>query len=554
MCIDQIKTEMTGCCIIIDKIKWGTIDMIEPLLEVFSLSKHFDSLSALDNVSFTLNPGEIIGLVGRRGAGKTSLLHAIGGVSLPSGGEIILNGKQVFTSTPAQAHTEGIELIHQSPHLVKHMDIVENIFLGREICWPAKIGFQNKKRMYERAKELLADFDLSPSFLKEHTGSLNNEDRQVVAIARSLCIPPKLLLIDEALSSLSFRRQEIFLNQIHALAEKGSGIIISSDNFKHLFSLTNRILVLYEGHLLADRKTDNCTPREIVELIVGKSSRDQITPIVWALESFHSAQRQTEELYRAQAALHQSLEASDSLNRKLIKQLGNQVKALDTLNMALQETQRRLLTEREEERKAMSRELHDQVIQDLLSFNYRLEEVEGNEIAGEQRGELKTIQNGIRRVVDELRELCRDLRPPTIDNHGLPSAIRSLAQEWSERNNIMLHLTIDSELDRLPESIELSVFRIVQEGLSNIRKHAAANKVELTLQLTPMDNVLVRLADNGQGAKAPPDLGDLSASKHFGLLGISERAALLGGSMKIKLPPEGGLVLEVEIPSPYPSG
>src|SRR4029434_8876430 len=121
---------------------------------------------------------------------------------------------------------------------------------------------------------------------------------------------------------------------------------------------------------------DESVPREIVELIVGSSGQEQVSPLIWALESYHTAQQQTAELRRTQASLQESLEAQDSLVRQLIARLRNQLVALDRLNSALQATQRRLITEREDERKALSRELHDRIIQDLLGLNYRLEEVE----------------------------------------------------------------------------------------------------------------------------------------------------------------------------------
>jgi signal transduction histidine kinase len=240
------------------------------------------------------------------------------------------------------------------------------------------------------------------------------------------------------------------------------------------------------------------------------------------------------------------------LNRQLFERLQNQVAALDRLNAALQATQRRLITEREDERKALSRELHDQVIQDLLSFNYRLEEIEGVEKSPVLQKEVASIRQGIRDVVGELRQMCSDLRPPTIDHHGLSAAIDSLAHEWAARNEIQLQLEIDPELGRLPETIELSVFRIVQEGLNNIRKHAAAHSVRLSLQRTSSTNLLVRLEDDGQGLAVPADLASLSLKKHFGLVGISERVALLGGSMTIESSRGSGTILQVEIPSPYP--
>jgi signal transduction histidine kinase len=359
-------------------------------------------------------------------------------------------------------------------------------------------------------------------------------------------------LLDNILPALSFQRQEILLEKIRKLAAQGTAIIIISDDLKHLFSVTDRILVLYEGRLVADRRTDESVPREIVELIVGSSGQEQVSPLIWALESYHTAQQQTEALRRTQASLQESLEAQDSLVRQLIARLRNQLVALDRLNTALQATQRRLITEREDERKALSRELHDRIIQDLLGLNYRLEEVEAGAESSILGREIASIRQEIRNAVSELRQVCSDLRPPTIDHHGLSAAIDSLAHEWAERYTTQLHLEIDPALGRLPEMIELSVFRIVQEGLSNVRKHAAAQHVRLSLQRTSSANLLVRLEDDGRGLSAPANLASLSLSKHFGLVGISERVALLGGSMKIESSQEGGTILEVEIPSPYP--
>jgi signal transduction histidine kinase len=330
-------------------------------------------------------------------------------------------------------------------------------------------------------------------------------------------------------------------------------VIISSDDLKHIFAVTDRILVLYQGRQLALRVTAESTPREIVELIVGSNRQEQVTPVIWAFENYYAAQQQAEELRRAQLVLRQSLAEQDSLNRQLIGRLRNQVEALDRLNLALQEASRRLITEREAERKALARELHDQVIQDLLSYIYQLEEVE-DEMAGEdERQELGKIRDGIRQVVGNLRQVCSDLRPPTIDRHGLSAAIRSLASQWSEQSGIPVELNIDAGLGRLPEPIELSVFRIIQEGLTNVRKHAAATRVTLTLERTPTASLVVRLVDDGQGTAAPVDMASLAEQKHYGLVGIGERVSLLGGTLQVTSPPEGGLELLVEIPSPYPS-
>jgi len=148
--------------------------------------------------------------------------------------------------------------------------------------------------------------------------------------------------------------------------------------------------------------------------------------------------------------------------------------------------------------------------------------------------------------------VCSDLRPPTIDSHGLLAAIRSLTHQWTKQTNIAVQLELDPDLGRLPEPIELSVFRIVQEGLSNVRKHARASQVKLSLARTPTANLLMQIEDNGKGLESPIDLAALSGEKHFGLIGIGERVSLLGGTMKVESPPLGGMRMLIEIPSPYP--
>ena len=550
-----------------------------PLLRVENLSKSFDRLPVLKDVSFSLEQGEVLGLVGRQGAGRSTLFHVLSGAVSPSSGTIQIDGIAQSYANRAQAKKLGIETVYQSygpinrfdvtnnllsdremgfettrrtSGLVEQFDVAHNILLGREHKKFPLLGVIDWDRMIRTAKVLLAEFDLPPELVREKVSNLTDEQRQVLILVRTLYQPCRLLLLDDILPVLSFQRQEILLDKIQKLAAQGTSVIISSTDLKHLFAVTDRILVLYEGRLVADRRTAESTQREIVELIVGSSRQEQVSPLIWALESYHAAQQQAEELRRTQVSLQESLEARNSLNRQLFERLRNQVSALDQLNAALQATQRRLITEREDERKALARELHDQIIQDMLSFNYRLEEIENVESSSALQKELASIRQGIRSMVGELRQLCSDLRPPSIEHHGLSAAIDSLAHEWAERHNIQLQLEIDPALGRLPEMIELSVFRIVQEGLNNVRKHAAAQHVRLSLQRTSADNLLVRLEDDGQGLPVPADLASLSLNKHFGLVGISERVALLGGSMNIESPKGNGMILQVEIPSPYP--
>jgi signal transduction histidine kinase len=524
----------------------------EPLLRLIQISKRFETLIALQDISLQVLPGEVVGLVGRRGTGKSTLLQLIGGLHQPTSGTLIFDGAAVRFSNPAQAQSLGISMVHQAPLLAENLDVIANVSLGREVSRLRGAGAPDEVSMARRAIELLGEFDAA-NIVNFKVSNLSDEQRQIVAIARALCAPSRLLLFDDVLSVLSYDRQVRMLERIRQLAQSGVAVLIASDNLKHLFAVTQRVIVLYEGRVIADRNTADSTPREIVELIVGSTRQDQVTPIIWALESYHQVQQQTEELYRTQVMLRQSLEQRDTLNRQLLDRLRQQVEALDQLNLALQAAQLRLMTEREEERKFLARELHDQVIQDLLSFNYRLEDIESEVDDEVQQRELAAVRQNVRSVVSDLRQLCSDLRPPTIDAHGLQAAIRSLAEEWAERNNIQLDLSIDPQLGRLPEALELSIFRILQEGLNNIRKHAQARQVSLRVERTLTASILMRLTDDGQGLPKPIDLAALSASKHFGLLGISERVALLGGTMQVESHTDGGTILQVELPSPYPS-
>jgi signal transduction histidine kinase len=235
----------------------------------------------------------------------------------------------------------------------------------------------------------------------------------------------------------------------------------------------------------------------------------------------------------------------------LVNQLADQVRALDSANLALQDAQRRLLTEREEERKYLARELHDQMIQDLLSLNYQLEEMaEKVDVAAELTDDFGDVRHHIRQMVEDLRRICGNLRPPTIDSLGLGAALQSYSHDWRERTGIEVNLHLDANFGRLPETIELSIFRIVQEGLNNVWKHANASQVAVTLQHTSPRMLLISLADDGLGLTDGVDLAALGQHGHYGLLGISERVALMGGRLNFQNGRDGGFLLQVEIPHP----
>lgn len=526
---------------------------MNPLLKVVNLSKNFGNLLAVQYVSFEVAPGEVVGLAGRSGSGKTVLAMLLAGLYAPSEGEICFAGQQL--EWPFSARALGIEVIHQKPDLADQLDITSNIFLGSEIGWPTVtrwLKVPNRRWMDKEAARILHQLDIPFNSLHERVANLSSEKRQMIAIARTMTRPAKLIIVDEPTVLLSYSYQQKLLSLIQSWQQQGIAVIFCSYSLDHLFAVTDRIIVLRQGHWVANYRTDEVTREEVVAALIGTTDRQQLTPAIWALDSYYRARQQAEYLHHQQQLLERDLAAQDNLNQQLIDQLATQVTALDRANLALQDAQRRLLTEREQERKHLAREIHDQVIQDLLSINYRLEDVGGAEevVTDFLKDEIADIRDSIRMLVDDLRRICGNLRPPTIDSLGLGAALRSYTRDWSERTGIAVNLELDPNLGRLPEPIELSIFRIVQEGLSNIRKHAQASAVQICLKHTSPRTLLIALADDGQGLNQHFDLAHLSAKGHYGLLGISERVTLLGGRLKLQNQAGGGLLLEVEIPHP----
>lgn len=528
---------------------------MQPLLRVINLSKKFGTLPALSQVSLDVSPGEVVGLAGRSGSGKSVLISILGGLYAPDSGDVYFDGRRVNAFRPHTMRALGIEVIHQKAELADNLDIVSNIFLGSELG--RSLGGQwlrrpDQKQMERQAARILERLGVRFGSLSEKARNLSGEQRQIIAIARAMVRPARLIVVDEPLVTLSFAVNKTLLGLIQAWRAEGRAVIIASSSLDDLFAVADRLAVFRDGQKVAERLTDATSQEEVVALVVGSPEHEPVTPVIWALDSYYRAREQAEQLRHQQTLLESSLAAQDSLNKQLLEQLSQQLNALDNVNVALQEAQRRLMTEREEERKLLARELHDDIIQDLLSVSYSLEDMNSRvqAQAGPPDPELDELRATIRQLIANLRRICGDLRPPTIDSLGLGAAIQSYAQDWSERTGIALKLELAPDLGRLPEDIELSVFRIVQEGLRNIRKHSGASQVTLRLEHTSPRNLRISIADNGRGVPESFDLPTLIRQGHYGLLGVSERVALLGGRLQLRSQPSGGLSLEVEIPHP----
>lgn len=520
-----------------------------PLLRATELSKRLGVLQVLSGISLEIYPGEVVGLAGNSGAGKTMLMRVLAGLQSPDQGQLAVNGRSL--SWPFSAKKHGIALIHPEPMLADQFDITSNIFLGHEIRRHPWDRLLDERKMHEEARRLLALLDVEFPSLQEKVGNLSGEKRQLISLAQGMAAPAILRIVDDPTALLSAPYQARLLQLIEEWQAEGTAVLVSSQNLDHLFAVTDRIIVLRQGQVSATLRTDETNREEIVAAMVGTDERQQRTPVIWALDSYYRAKRQAETLYHNQLLLEQDLAARDTVNQQLLAQLSEQVQALDSANLALQDAQRRLLMQRELERKHLARELHDDTIQDLLGLNYQLEEIAS--LAGNNQelvAELDDVRQSIRQLVANIRGICGDLRPPTIDSLGLGAALTSYTRSWSERTGITVNLTLAKSLGRFSETIELSIFRIVQEGLHNIWKHANASQVQITLAYASRRMLRVSISDDGVGLPEGFNLSSLSETGHFGLLGISERVALLGGRLSFRNQKQGGALVIVEIPHP----
>lgn len=527
---------------------------MEPLLKAINLSQSRGQLSRLHLVSFEVHRGEVLGLAGQSGAGKSTIALLLAGAHAIDAGELYFEGRRLVW--PFRARRLGIEVIMQQPELAENLDITRNVFLGSELGWSALgrwLRAPNLREMDARAADILAKLGMPYPSLRTCVSDLSIEQRQLIAIARAmargLTRPIRLVVIDDPGLVLSYPYQQKLMALVQEWQKQGTAVLFASDNVDHLIGVADRIVVLRHGRCRAEYKTDSVDRETILASMVGAPGQEELTPIIWALDSYYRAREQAEKLYQRQSLLERELDTHSQFEQQLIDQLADQITALDRANAALQDAQRRLLTELEQERKQLAREIHDQVIQDLLGVGYQLEEIQADGHVGQPLvHELLEVRSSVHTAIGDLRQICGTLRPPTIDSLGLGSALQSFCYDWSRRTGVRVGLFIDPTLGRLAELIELSIFRIVQESLNNVRKHAQAKNVDVRLEFTSPRRLMVSVADDGGGLPKNFDLAQLSGQGHYGMLGITERVALLGGQWRYQNRPEGGALIQVDIP------
>ncbi len=238
-----------------------------PILSLRNIHKTFGSHQALRGVDLDIRPGECLGLIGDNAAGKSTLSKVISGTYIPDEGEITMEGKPVRFATPSEARALNIEMVYQDLALCDHVDVVGNLFLGREL----KRGpFLDQKRMLAEAERMLAALEIRIPRLTAKVEKLSGGQRQAIAIARAASFEPKVLLMDEPTSALAVAEVEAVLGLINRVKARGVAVVLVTHRMQDLFRVCDRVAVMYEGTKVAERAIADTNLQELVDLIVGK--------------------------------------------------------------------------------------------------------------------------------------------------------------------------------------------------------------------------------------------------------------------------------------------
>lgn len=244
--------------------------MTTPLLEVRGIDKSFGPVQVLRQVDLAVPPGEVTALVGDNGAGKSTLVKCVSGIYPIDAGQIYVDGKLASIHGPRDAARLGIEVVYQDLALCDNLDVVANMFLGRE---RRKGMVLDEGTMEELAAQTLAGLSVrTMSSLRQHVASLSGGQRQTVAIAKAVLWESRLVILDEPTAALGVAQTAQVLELVRRLADTGIAVVMISHNLNDVFAVADRIAALYLGQMAAQVRASEVTQSQVVELITGGRS------------------------------------------------------------------------------------------------------------------------------------------------------------------------------------------------------------------------------------------------------------------------------------------
>lgn len=238
-----------------------------PLAEMKGIHKWFGKIHAVDDASFTVRKGEVVGLVGDNGAGKSTLIRILAGYHRPDNGEIFVEGRKVKIGSPSNARALKIETVYQDQALVDLMSVARNIFMGRE---PVKrAGFLDKEKMNNESMKILRDMGLSIKSPNDEVKFLSGGEKQGTAIARAMYFEAKLVILDEPTAALSVKEAQKVLEFVKRLKKENITVIFITHNLYHVYPVADRFLVMRRGKIVKDVMKTNTSIKKLTEAIIS---------------------------------------------------------------------------------------------------------------------------------------------------------------------------------------------------------------------------------------------------------------------------------------------
>jgi ABC-type sugar transport system ATPase subunit len=249
----------------------GAADGGQPLLRLVGIEKHFGPVRALMDVNLDVPTGQVTAIVGDNGAGKSTLIKTISGIWQPEHGEIIWEGRPVRLHSPKDASDLGIATVYQDLALADNLDIVQNMFLGRELVRHWQL---DEVSMEKNAKRTMADLSVvTIRSVRQPVGSLSGGQRQAVAVARAVLRQARLVILDEPTAALGVTQTRVVLDLIGRLKSQGIAVIVISHNLNDVFSVADRLAVLRLGQVVAVGPKERFDTESVVDLMTTGTSR-----------------------------------------------------------------------------------------------------------------------------------------------------------------------------------------------------------------------------------------------------------------------------------------
>jgi D-xylose transport system ATP-binding protein len=248
-----------------------------PRLELRGINKSFGGVRALRDVDFEVYAGEVVGLVGDNGAGKSTLIKTMSGAYVPDEGEILIDGQPVTIASPQDSTRLGVETVYQDLALCDNLDVVANLWLGREAyrdLIPGVLRVLDETAMEQRTSEVLKTLDVRIPSMRAPVATLSGGQRQCIAVAKTILRNPKVVLLDEPTAALGVAQTRQVLNLIQRLKQQGLAVVVISHNLHDVFEVADRVIVMRLGRRAATFDIRNTTPERIVAAITGAEYGD----------------------------------------------------------------------------------------------------------------------------------------------------------------------------------------------------------------------------------------------------------------------------------------